>query len=446
MGADFVAFVRVDDAKAAVENLGALVGYTLPQLIVVKQKWCEEGFFSLGHLTPGWFDNTYEPPVRVEEQTASTNAELFIRTPEGFFITIGNHCVRIYHLLRWNTFLTDSSWQTPMIDACVGIANLCNASECVITSDYSPLNCSFSEGKTFDEVLQVEDEGDGEKHEIADLYQELQQDSDLAIKSDGGQRQEVGIWDSKGFWKVPSITTTKASQPLFRVDYSNEGQDAFEEMPRKSNDFGTLFPVSSKGRYGFIDKAGDVAISLQYDDAGPFLDGRAPVKVDGEWIYIDASGNRLGVSPGWPNKEWPRPHSAPGELIIVQRCLPNDQRYGYANRLSETLVIQTQYEDAREFSEGLAAVKSGGLWGFVDQNGTFVVEPQFLEVGDFHSGLAAVKNESGLWGYIDKGGGYKAECQFDSACDFVSGVGRICLVNKWGYVDSDGQWLWEPRS
>ena len=47
------------------------------------------------------------------------------------------------------------------------------------------------------------------------------------------------------------------------------------------------------------------------------------------------------------------------------------------------MCIEAQYEDARSFSNGLAAVKVNGLWGFIDLSGEMVIEPAFLDAKDF---------------------------------------------------------------
>ncbi|MBQ1979963.1 MAG: WG repeat-containing protein, partial [Alistipes sp.] len=47
------------------------------------------------------------------------------------------------------------------------------------------------------------------------------------------------------------------------------------------------------GKYGFIDKIGNVVISLKYDFVGSFFKGKAKVKLNGETFYIDKNGNRI---------------------------------------------------------------------------------------------------------------------------------------------------------
>ena len=51
--------------------------------------------------------------------------------------------------------------------------------------------------------------------------------------------------------------------------------------------------------------------------------------------------------------------------------------------------ISAQYEDARSFANGLAAVKVDGLWGFIDTEGEMVINPQFLDARDFNASGAA---------------------------------------------------------
>ena len=62
------------------------------------------------------------------------------------------------------------------------------------------------------------------------------------------------------------------------------------------------------------------------------------------------------------------------------------------------------YELLNEFHEGLASVRNGGKWGFVDEAGCEVIPCQYKEAGDFHEGLAPVTMDDGAKGYVDKTG------------------------------------------
>ena len=51
--------------------------------------------------------------------------------------------------------------------------------------------------------------------------------------------------------------------------------------------------VQLHGRWGFLDQFGCDVIPLLYDDAEAFYGGYAAVMQDGEWLLIDADGNRF---------------------------------------------------------------------------------------------------------------------------------------------------------
>lgn len=63
------------------------------------------------------------------------------------------------------------------------------------------------------------------------------------------------------------------------------------------------------------------------------------------------------------------------------------------------------YDDASSFSEGLAAVKVNGKWGFINPFGEVVIPAQFDSVMRFDNGLAQVTAGTSR-GYINKTGKY----------------------------------------
>ena len=68
-------------------------------------------------------------------------------------------------------------------------------------------------------------------------------------------------------------------------------------------------------------------------------------------------------------------------------------------------VIPKKYEDALEFSEGLAGVRINDRWGFININDQFVIAPQFDLVKSFENGRAEVSigNKAGV---IDRNGNF----------------------------------------
>ena len=54
-----------------------------------------------------------------------------------------------------------------------------------------------------------------------------------------------------------------------------------------------LFCKGENGKFGFIDKMGDLIIPYKYDKAASFSNGRVLVVLNGEKFWIDKEGNRV---------------------------------------------------------------------------------------------------------------------------------------------------------
>jgi hypothetical protein len=80
-------------------------------------------------------------------------------------------------------------------------------------------------------------------------------------------------------------------------------------------------------------------------------------------------------------------------------------------------------------------------WGYVDRNGRMVIEPKYEEAGQFTEGLAAVSSEDYVYGYIDKEGKYAIKPRFDHAEPFSESLARIRNHQDrlYGYIDLRGR-------
>ena len=73
----------------------------------------------------------------------------------------------------------------------------------------------------------------------------------------------------------------------------------------------------------------------------------------------------------------------------------------YAEQGEIEYAIQPQFDDAESFSDGLARVKIGDKYGYINQEGQYVIKPKFDDIGSFSDGLARVKFGE-KWGYISR--------------------------------------------
>jgi hypothetical protein len=63
--------------------------------------------------------------------------------------------------------------------------------------------------------------------------------------------------------------------------------------------------------------------------------------------------------------------------------------FGYADK-NGRVVVPAQYQEARRFPDGRAAVKLAGRWGFINYSGRLVVQPIYDWADNFHKGRARV--------------------------------------------------------
>lgn len=86
---------------------------------------------------------------------------------------------------------------------------------------------------------------------------------------------------------------------------------------------------------------------------------------------------------------------------------------------------ESALQEICHFSEGLAAFKMNGLWGYMDREGRVRIAPQFKSAQAFSQGLAAVQQRRNP----------SSDCNCDQDSD----------EPKWGFIAPDGQWVIEPK-
>lgn len=75
---------------------------------------------------------------------------------------------------------------------------------------------------------------------------------------------------------------------------------------------------------------------------------------------------------------------------------------GFINEAGED-VIPFNYDDAGDFSEGLAGIKCNGKWGYANSQSEEIISCRYDCVWRFSEGVALVEL-GGKYGYVDKYG------------------------------------------
>ena len=257
----------------------------------------------------------------------------------------------------------------------------------------------------------------------------------------------------------------------------------------------SLFPIVTPQGNGYIDNTGQIVIEPQFNWVGKFSEGLAAVAIEEQIGYIDYSG-KLVIEPrfnydqeidgfeyfseglavaSFPNRESDSVQKGyidtQGKIAIapqfyqaypfseglarVELLRSNRLRYAFINKLGKILFSHPSASEARDFSQGLAAIKIERKWGYINRQGQIVIKPQFLGAQDFTEGLAAVIDVSGRWGYIDKTGNWVIKPRFNHVLEFTTPPGKFSQglaavgadngTRRWGYINKKGEFAIQPR-
>lgn len=275
---------------------------------------------------------------------------------------------------------------------------------------------------------------------------------------------------------------------------------SFNSFGKKKKEEIKLFPVKINGKFGYINNKGKIVIPPKFTYASSFSEGLAVVDYD---KFIDTSGKVVmdffdgttgspvvfpfseGMARmvggcivaiwGYIDKKGNRVISLPSDVMCydfseslarVERMRSN--KWGYINREGK-FVIEPKFDDAGDFSEGLARVSLGGImawpqgetgrimgnWGYINKKGEWVIPPQFDYALDFSEGLAAVgfggildKHKifiNSRKGYINKKGKFVIPPQYEDARNFSEGLAGVKIDGKWGYINKKGKLVIKPQ-
>lgn len=323
--------------------------------------------------------------------------------------------------------------------------------------------------------------------------------------------------DTADFYGQPFTTAIAGTWEYLDSTGTPVGGGGYEDAHGFDN--GRAF-VKKDGRWGMIDRAGRQVTGFHYDAIWSFRPtGLAIVLKDSAYGVIDTSGKLIldtkydDIHLGWFDGRAIRIEdstgygiaSNTGEILLPCRyrdifgadssdlyqfkdssglwgfgslsdgvlCTPSyrdqvrfigpdhvavsaDGKYALVDRKNER-ITDLLFDAVAELSEGLAAVRMDGSWGYIDTKGKPRVPCRYEKAEPFNSGRAAVQipqdstgshPENARWGYIDKKGEMVIRPRFYSASAFQGDCAQVETkeMNEWyrGYIDRDGEWLVRP--
>lgn len=119
--------------------------------------------------------------------------------------------------------------------------------------------------------------------------------------------------------------------------------------------------------------------------------------------------------------------------------VPLNGKWGYINILNE-MIIPPIYDVACAFCDNVAKVKYNGKWGVLNRHGEYLLEPKWDSIEHSGNNMMLVRGTEGT-------GFFNLEThalinQFWNTSKI--GFGPICIDNKWGYINTNGEMIIEP--
>lgn len=257
----------------------------------------------------------------------------------------------------------------------------------------------------------------------------------------------LGMCD-KAIAKTSQTSQATSKKPKTQKSNGSGNDDNWLSPTQQKKKFGDNL-YQGYGKWGYFGRGGKMKIDYRFDEARHFHEDFAAVELyDRGWGFIDKTGKyivepcfnevgdfyegraRVRVLLGWSFHTKDTVYEVRHDFDAKY-----NGKYGFIDEKGE-FVVTPQYEEADNFYQGLAAVKTNGKWGFIDKNGEMVIQPEFEKARGFWSdqGLAQVQLD-GKWGYVDKSGNLAIEPQYDEVYNRSGGLADINKDGKWGCVD-----------
>ena len=248
------------------------------------------------------------------------------------------------------------------------------------------------------------------------------------INTDGQIVVEPQFSDTRGFHSGYAAVRLKERWGLIKPSGKYVVLPKYADMGDFSEN---LIPVKNEKGWGFADVSGKLVVAANFDEVRSFHNGKAAAKEGSRWGYIDLK-NHFVINPTYA-------HTGDflGKYAPVGTQL-TDNGWGYVDAAGQE-VIKPQFDTAKAFSEGMAAVLVDDYWGFISETGNLVINPVYDDTRGFSHGLAAVKFH-GKWGFINPSGEMVLQPSYENASDFdESELSLVQVAGRMFFIGRDGK-------
>ena len=257
----------------------------------------------------------------------------------------------------------------------------------------------------------------------------ISQDAEFPFTAAVKQNGKWGAVNGEGKTVIP-ITYGKIALSL--SDEEIRAADLASEDDRAS-----LIEVKQKNLRGFYDRSGKRIIPVSYETRSFWKEG---------FLAVEGRDKKIGFYKKDGTKLTDPIYESVSDFEQGMAIVKLGGKYGYIDKKGKE--IAPLYQEAHFFADGLAAVKEKNKWGVIDETGAYVIAPTYSNAGPAYSdGLLAVRDNKEKWGFIDKEGRTVIPFQYKSVHPlFHESMSAVQAENKlWGFVDNTGHVTAEPQ-
>ncbi len=193
-----------------------------------------------------------------------------------------------------------------------------------------------------------------------------------------------------------------------------------------------LYPYEKNDLFGFVDTAAKTIITPAFDAASPFYEGLSVVSKNDSVFFI----NKENVNAF--DQFFADAYSFNNGIAAVK----HGNKWCFINRQGQ--IISPIYDEINEISDNFYTVKLNGKFGALNNFGQVIIESKFEELGDFKNGFAYYRTENKS-GFVSKDG-YVYKPEFDWLSDFgTDNIAVVKIGNSYGLINATGKLILETK-
>lgn len=148
---------------------------------------------------------------------------------------------------------------------------------------------------------------------------------------------------------------------------------------------------ATSGKWGYINRNGDLIIPCKFDDAGNFFEGYALALLDGKKVLINAAGKII------IDAQYDEIYAFGDGVIGVKK----DDKAGYLSLAGKSF-IPLKFDGVGSFKDGYAWVNLNEKLGLIDKKGKTIIPFQYQFAEHLDNGFSVVSKNKVQVGVIDR--------------------------------------------